>query len=172
MEKKALIRKEMINLLKSFDFADKSRQSQKIIAELLASEQWKKAKTVALYMPQEFEFDLQPLFEQADKQIVIPKTLADRHMIFVKYDKNDLERTKFGILEPKSKNEVVPDLILVPGLAWNKEGYRIGFGAGYYDRYLASFSGQTVSLCYDFQHRNFHPEPHDISIGEIFTYEH
>ena len=116
-----------------------------------------KAKTVALYMPQEFEFDLQPLFEQADKQIVIPKTLADRHMIFVKYDKNDLERTKFGILEPKSKNEVVPDLILVPGLAWNKEGYRIGFGAGYYDRYLASFSGQTVSLCYDFQHRNFHP---------------
>ncbi|XIE68434.1 5-formyltetrahydrofolate cyclo-ligase [Lactococcus garvieae] len=127
MEKKALIRKEMINLLKSFDFADKSHQSQKIITKLLESEQWKSAKTVALYMPQEFEFDLHPLFEQDDKQIVIPKTLADRHMIFVKYDKNDLERTKFGILEPKSKNEVVPDLILVPGLAWNKEGYRIGF---------------------------------------------
>ena len=64
MEKKALIRKEMINLLKSFDFADKSRQSQKIIAELLASEQWKNAKTVALYMPQEFEFDLQPLLSR------------------------------------------------------------------------------------------------------------
>ena len=172
MEKKALIRKEMINLLKSFDFADKSHQSQKIITKLLESEQWKSAKTVALYMPQEFEFDLHPLFEQDDKQIVIPKTLADRHMIFVKYDKNDLERTKFGILEPKSKNEVVPDLILVPGLAWNKEGYRIGFGAGYYARYLTSFSGQTVSLCYDFQHKDFHPEPHDISIGEIFTYEH
>lgn len=172
MEKKALIRKEMINLLKSFDFADKSHQSQKIITKLLESEQWKSAKTVALYMPQEFEFDLHPLFEQDDKQIVIPKTLADRHMIFVKYDKNDLERTKFGILEPKSKNEVVSDLILVPGLAWNKEGYRIGFGAGYYDRYLTSFSGQTVSLCYDFQQKDFHPEPHDISIGEIFTYEH
>ncbi|MCI3859760.1 5-formyltetrahydrofolate cyclo-ligase [Lactococcus garvieae] len=172
MEKKALIRKEMINLLKSFDFADKSHQSQKIITKLLESEQWKSAKTVALFMPQEFEFDLHPLFEQDDKQIVIPKTLAERHMIFAKYDKNDLERTKFGILEPKSKNEVVPDLILVPGLAWNKEGYRIGFGAGYYDCYLTSFSGQTVSLCYDFQHKDFHPEPHDISIGEIFTYEH
>ena len=172
MEKKALIRKEMINLLKSFDFTDKSHQSQKIITKLLESELWKSAKTVALYMPQEFEFDLHPLFEQDDKQIVIPKTLAERHMIFAKYDKNDLERTKFGILEPKSKNEVVPDLILVPGLAWNKEGYRIGFGAGYYDRYLTSFSGQTVSLCYDFQHKDFHPEPHDISIGEIFTYEH
>ncbi|MFK4955583.1 5-formyltetrahydrofolate cyclo-ligase [Lactococcus garvieae] len=172
MEKKALIRKEMINLLKSFDFADKSHQSQKIITKLLESELWKSAKTVALYMPQEFEFDLHPLFEQDDKQIVIPKTLAERHMIFAKYDKNDLERTKFGILEPKSKNEVVPDLILVPGLAWNKEGYRIGFGAGYYDRYLTSFSGQTVSLCYDFQQKDFHPEPHDISIGEIFTYEH
>ena len=172
MEKKALIRKEMINLLKSFDFADKSHQSQKIITKLIESEQWKSAKTVALYMPQEFEFDLHPLFEQDDKQIVIPKTLAERHMIFVKYDKNDLDRTKFGILEPKSKNEVVPDLILVPGLAWNKEGYRIGFGAGYYDRYLTSFSGQTVSLCYDFQQKDFHPEPHDISIGETFTYEH
>ena len=98
MEKKALIRKEMINLLKSFDFADKSHQSQKIITKLIESEQWKSAKTVALYMPQEFEFDLHPLFEQDDKQIVIPKTLAERHMIFVKYDKNDLERTKFGIL--------------------------------------------------------------------------
>lgn len=172
MEKKALIRKEMINLLKSFDFADKSRQSQKIVEKLLASDQWQTAKVVALYMPQEFEFDLKILFEQRDKQIVIPKTLPNRQMIFVKYNKNDLERTKFGILEPKSKQETVPDLILVPGLAWNKEGYRIGFGAGYYDRYLADFPGQTTSVCYDFQQKDFRPETHDISVGEVFTYEH
>ncbi|MEY8457620.1 5-formyltetrahydrofolate cyclo-ligase [Lactococcus ileimucosae] len=172
MEKKALIRKEMINLLKSFDSADKSHQSQKIIEKFLSSEQWRTAKVVALYMSQEFEFDLTPLFGQGEKQIVIPKTLPNRHMIFVKYDKNNLERTKFGILEPKSENAIVPDLILVPGLAWNKEGYRIGFGAGYYDRYLAHFSGQTASLCYDFQQKDFNPETHDISVGEIFTYEH
>ncbi|MBL3715400.1 5-formyltetrahydrofolate cyclo-ligase [Lactococcus garvieae] len=172
MEKKALIRQEMINLLKSFDLADKSYQSRKIIEKFLASEQWRTAKVVALYMPQEFEFDLKTLFEQKDKQIVIPKTLPNRHMMFVKYNKNDLERTKFGILEPKSNQEIVPDLILVPGLAWNKEGYRIGFGAGYYDRYLAHFSGQTASLYYDFQQKDFNSETHDIRIGDTFTYEH
>ncbi|EKF51743.1 5-formyltetrahydrofolate cyclo-ligase [Lactococcus garvieae] len=172
MEKKALIRKEMINLLKSFDFADKSHQGQIILEKLLHSKKWKAAKSVALYMPQEFEFDLKLLFEQENKQILIPKTLENRQMIFAKYDKNDLERTKFGILEPRSKQAEIPDLILVPGLAWNHQGDRIGFGAGYYDRYLANFKGQTASVCYDFQQINFDPEPHDIRVGEIFTYEH
>lgn len=57
-------------------------------------------------------------------------------MIFAPYVTNELKKSKFGIMEPTNLTEVTPDYILVPGLAWNSDGYRIGFGGGYYDRYL------------------------------------
>ena len=172
MEKKEQIRQNMIKSLKNFDFSKKKQQTDTILADLLNSKVWKEAQKVALYMAEEIEFDLKLLFAQADKEILIPKTLPKRQMIFVKYDKDKLERTKYGLLEPISAQAEVPDLILVPGLAWNAEGYRIGFGGGYYDRYLADFSGQTVSVCYDFQNVEFEPETHDIKVGEVFSYEH
>lgn len=87
---------------------------------------------------------------------------------FAKYDKENLVRSKFGLLEPKSEIAVEPDFILVPGLIWNDEGYRIGFGGGYYDRYLANFEGSTASVLYDFQKMDFEAESHDIAVQELF----
>ena len=94
--------------------------------------------------------------------------LPERQMIFAKYDKENLVRSKFGLLEPKSEIAVEPDFILVPGLIWNDEGYRIGFGGGYYDRYLANFEGSTASVLYDFQKMDFEAESHDIAVQELF----
>ena len=63
------------------------------------------------------------------------------------------------------------DLIHVPGLTFTREGYRIGYGGGYYDRYLENFAGQTMSTIYPCQIQTFNPDSHDIPVQEVLIYE-
>jgi 5-formyltetrahydrofolate cyclo-ligase len=151
MKKKAEIRKKMKFVLKKFDIVEKQRQTDAIIQQFWASEVYQKANIIAAFMPMPFEFDMTRLLADSSKQIVIPKTLPDYQMIFTAYDDSQLISTPFGVKESTSDVAIVPDLIIVPGLAWTREGYRIGFGGGYYDRYLAKSSAETVSFVYDFQ---------------------
>ena len=93
-------------------------------------------------------------------------------MIFVDYDPDNLVATSFGLMEPASdlaveKSEI--DLIHVPGVVFNAEGYRIGYGAGYYDRYLSDFEGETVSTVYPCQKHDFQPDSYDIPVKEVVT---
>lgn len=149
---------------------EKEYQTKIILSKLMKSKSFKDSKVIGLYMPTPIEFDLTLLFEEKlGKKILIPKVLSTTEMVFVAYAKDQLERSRFGLLEPKSEKAESPDLIVAPGLAWNFEGHRIGFGGGYYDRYLKNFKGRTLSCCYDFQRLSFEPEPHDIKIEEIFS---
>lgn len=151
MKKKAEIRKKMKLALKTFDSSDKKQQTQAIMTQFLASDIYQQAQTIAVFMPMTFEFDMTRLLSDTSKRIVIPKTLPQRKMIFTDYDKDELFLTPFGVRESKSDISVIPDLIIVPGLAWTEDGYRVGYGGGYYDRYLAGFTGETASFVYDFQ---------------------
>lgn len=164
------IRKEVLIKLKKFEEnkSEKEEQTIEILSKLLKEEVFIKSKVIALYMPQSFEFDLTLLFDNIkEKKILIPKVMEQKKMIFTAFDEKNLIRSKFGILETISSKEEYPDFILVPGLAWNAENYRIGFGGGYYDRYLKNFKGETMSLCYHFQKLDFEPEAHDVKIKEV-----
>ena len=95
-------------------------------------------------------------------------------MVLMDYDPNDLELTAFGLWEPRSERVVEQthiDLIHVPGVAFNKKGYRIGYGGGYYDRYLAEFQGKTVSTIYPCQLTDFQPDNYDIPVQEVLICE-
>ena len=96
-------------------------------------------------------------------------------MEFVAYDPQKLKQTSFGLLEPEEGSQAIDqseiDLIHVPGVAFQKDGYRLGYGGGYYDRYLADFDGATVSTIYACQEVDFSPASHDIPVQEVLVDE-
>ncbi|GAB2025966.1 5-formyltetrahydrofolate cyclo-ligase [Lactovum odontotermitis] len=177
VKNKVEIREEILLKLRNFAQNEKSAQTLNVLSEFISSQNFIRAQSIGLYMNTLLEFNLSELFNEClvtNKKIFIPQTLPHREMTFIELEgapenwRGQLE-SKRGILEPRSGNPGIPDLIVVPGLAWNSEGFRIGFGGGYYDRYLADFKGHTVSLVYDFQRVEFSPEAHDVAVKEIFS---
>lgn len=166
----------MIEQLKKQDKAVKAQRDRELFHRFIGLEAYQKAQTLATYLAFPFEFDTSLLLEQAQKdgkQVVVPKVYGQGKMIFVSYDAADLKTSTFGLKEPRSNQAVdksLIDLIHVPGLAFNHDGYRLGFGGGYYDRYLADFTGSTVSTVYPFQTLAFEPSQFDIPVKEVLRY--
>lgn len=169
---KANYRQQMLAFLKKQPQDQKARRDQELIAALLAHSAYARAKVLATYLPFPHEVDTSSLIlaAQADgKHLVVPK-IRDREMVFASYEPDKLEKTAFGLWEPVgtviyTKEQI--DLIHVPGLLFNQSGYRIGYGGGYYDRYLADFAGQTISTAYPEQVQEFQADCHDIPVQEV-----
>lgn len=155
MEKKAF-RQQQIQRLSQLPAESRVAQNLSLQQQLFASPEWQRAQTVAITISSAIEVDTRPLVKQAwadGKQVVIPKTLPHRQMAFYPYnDATELARTKFGILEPTTGTPVdkrAIDLILVPGLGYSRDQLaRIGFGGGYYDRFLADYPGTKLTLAF------------------------
>ena len=175
---KSELRKQVLHEMKAISQEQKQFIDQALTEQLLQHPFYQEAKVIATYLSFPHEFQTQGLIEQAlrdCKKVLIPKTYPKGRMDFVVYDPQQLVKTSFGLLEPQGDLEVVDvsqiDLIHVPGLAFSKEGYRIGYGGGYYDRYLKHFSGNTLSTVYPCQIRDFIPEDHDIPVQEVLIDE-
>jgi len=175
--KKAL-RKQVLQELKSLSAEEKEVMDAWLTEQLLLHPFYKEAKTIATYLSFPHEFQTARLIEQAQKDgktLLIPKTYPHGKMDFVVYKPEQLERNSFGLLEPQGDFTILEpsqiDLIHVPGLAFNPSGFRIGYGGGYYDRYLEYFPGHTISTIYPCQIQNFYPDPHDIPVKEVIIYE-
>lgn len=98
----------------------------------------------------------------------------DGEMVFAKAKLEDLVvSTEFGskILVPKNKTEkVIPEILLIPGLAFSKAGERLGRGKGYFDRYLENYSGLKVGVCFEFQVKSIVPtDDHDKKCDWLIT---
>ena len=175
---KAELRKQVLQEMKAIPREQKQAMDQVLTERLLQHPFYQEAKVIATYLSFPHEFQTQELIEQAlkdGKKVLIPKTYPKGRMEFVVYRPQQLVKTSFGLLEPQGDLEVVDasqiDLIHVPGLAFTTEGYRIGYGGGYYDRYLKHFSGNTLSTVYPCQIRDFIPEDHDIPVQEVLVDE-
>ncbi len=175
---KSELRKQVLHEMKALTREQKQFIDQALTERLLHHPFYQEAKVIATYLSFPHEFQTQELIEQAlkdGKKVLIPKTYPKGRMDFVVYDPQQLVKTSFGLLEPQGNLEVVDasqiDLIHVPGLAFTTEGYRIGYGGGYYDRYLKHFSGHTLSTIYPCQIKDFIPENHDIPVQEVLIDE-
>ncbi len=175
------MRKAYLARLQQLDQNTRLREQHRLAQKLYDLPQWTNAKTVALTMSQSFELDTAPLILHArheGKRVLVPRTLPKRQMEFVQIDEDtEFEETGFGVLEPLAGMVLQPqeiDLIVVPGVAFTADGKRLGFGGGYYDRYLANYPGRTVSLALTTQLADaaeWPGEDHDVRIGQVVNLE-
>ncbi|SFI07429.1 5-formyltetrahydrofolate cyclo-ligase [Tindallia magadiensis] len=180
---KQAMRKKMITQRESLEIDQVKQKSNAIHHHLFQTEAWKKANHMMIYLDFRNEvqtFPLIELFLAQNKHIYIPVTNPSNHHLTVselKEPSHDLQVAHFGLLEPKPEalrpsNPQILDLVIVPGVVFDREGYRVGFGAGYYDRFLPKLQQNThlISLVYDFQLVPSVPrEPHDIPVQWIVT---
>ena len=129
------------------------------LGELFAqSPMYQQAKTVYGYLPYNQEVRTTPMLERAladGKKVAVPKVYGDEMRFIYLTDMTRVEKGYAGIPEPVADEPVADDphaLVLMPGLAFDPEGHRIGYGGGFYDKFLAAEPEHpTLALCYDFQ---------------------
>lgn len=136
----------------------KLSEEKELLQQLFSSDFWKKNQLIGTTVNMPFELNTEPIIQQAfleGKRIAVPKVIAKGQMIFIEvFPETSYTISKFGVNEPSSGNEIKSNQlegILVPGVLFNKDGYRIGFGGGYYDRFLAEYHGETASLVFSYQ---------------------
>lgn len=175
---KSELRKLVLQEMKAVALEQKRTMDQVLTERFLQHPFYQEAEVIATYLSFPHEFQTQGLIEQAlkdGKLVLIPKTYPKGRMEFVLYEPQRLVRTSFGLLEPDGDVTVIDpsqiDLIHVPGVVFTTDGYRIGYGGGYYDRYLAAHGGHTISTLYPFQIQVFDPDSHDIPVEEVLIYE-
>jgi len=150
--------------------------SRALAQSLFSTQEYRTAKSVFLYLSMPGEVDTMPVLARAradGKRIAVPKVLGKGMSFFWLEPDTVLAPSAFGVLEPENaalaRDETA--LIIVPGLAFRPDGFRCGYGGGYYDRYLAAHPGcPTAALCFDFQiTRELEPDEHDIPVQQILT---
>ena len=133
-------------------------RSQKLSELFLNSEAYKNAKTVYGYLPYNQEVRTVPMLEQAlrdGKRVAVPKCYGDEMKFIYMDDLSKVEKGYANIPEPIADEPVADDetaLVLMPGMAFDPQGHRIGYGGGFYDKFLAQEPNHpTLALCYEFQ---------------------
>ncbi len=164
-----------------------SKSDRKIAAEsalkhLLQSQLFQKSQNIGCYLALDHELDCLPIILEiwkAHKNCFVPRMLAKQQLEFVKiYEKSALALNKFNILEPQEASPFPIqqlDLVIVPLVAFDKNGNRIGMGGGYYDRAFSFLKEnfakpKMLGLAYQFQEiAEFTPDPWDISLDGVLT---
>ena len=177
------IRNKIINNRNNLTEIEITEKSNIIFHKLKEMDLYKNAHNVMLYISFNNEVTTNTIIEDlfhANKRVFIPVTVSETKELIVSELlslEEDLEIGNFGVLEPKkaclrpfSPKEL--DLIIVPGVAFDSRGYRIGYGAGYYDRFLPQVPNNVpkVSIAFDLQIIDFVPsETYDIPVEYIIT---
>jgi len=178
MQQKIKLRKKYSNLRKK-KYYDVEKEFFLPLLKLIRLKIKKKLFKIAFYYPSNFELNVLKFLEFnyiSAQKILLPIIDNKNIMNFFSWKNNDLLFVnKFGILEPAKTMTQVPDVILVPILAYDKNKYRLGYGKGFYDRYLNKYLKQfknilTVGVAFSFQ--KYHKLPinrNDVKLDFIIT---
>lgn len=170
-EKYLAIRKNIIN---------REEKTKEIVDRLLNDSTYQKANTIALFKSFNFEVDTNSIIDISlsnNKVVALPRIEQDE-IVFYKIDsKSILVKNKYKIEEPISKKDNYIekeniDLVIVPGLCFDRSGNRLGYGKGFYDRFLSGTSIRTIAICFDEQllDEGLLPASNsDVKIEEIIT---
>ena len=179
MDKK-FIRNQVRQSLQTIDSEQYKLSSLLIKERLLREPSILKGNTIAITISNKREVDTKEIIESLwglKKKVVVPKCEpVDRSMNFYEIENfHQLENVYMDLQEPKPESSQLVkasqiDCIIVPGIVFDNKGYRVGYGGGYYDRYLTQFNGIMISLAFDIQLVMDVPkENYDIPIDLILT---
>lgn len=180
-EEKKTLRNKILTIRNSLDKNEKELMDISIYNKLINLDLYKKAKSIFIYISFSNEIDTVKIINKAleyGKEVYIPKIYReDKSMKAIRMNSFDeLEKNFMGILEPVNDSNYIEkeniDLIIVPGVVFDKEGNRIGYGGGYYDRYLSDIKDKKnkVVLSYGLQIIDeIEPEIHDIQVDYIIS---
>ena len=156
-ESKDILRKRMKTLRDGLSEEARIGLSGQAVHRLKLLPEVTKANTVFCYISIGSELSTLGLLmwlRKQGKNICVPKLIGDK-MLPVRFESlEQCAKGRFGIPEPKAENPVSPsqiDICIAPGLAFDRDGQRLGYGKGYYDRFFSCFSGIRIALCFDFQ---------------------
>ena len=154
---KNILREKYKNIRMGMTSEMKDEYDRKIFERVTSLYQYKHCRYLFIYVSKELEVDTKMLIQKAltdGKQVAVPKCIEGHKMDFyVIRSFDDLEKGAFGLLEPKT--DICPKvtsyyraMCIVPGMSFDFRGCRIGYGGGYYDRFLADFNGSKIGICY------------------------
>ena len=162
--KKKKLREEILKKLHSISKEKKEKKVKALKKKLFSLEEFKKAKCVMFYVSKHYEVDTHEMIDESiamGKKVVVPITLKEEKTLKpseLKDREKELTKSHYGIHQPGEEHiRPVPleevDLMVVPGLAFDRRGHRLGHGGGYYDRFLEKAPSEifTVGLAFDFQ---------------------
>ena len=168
---------------RSMDPEAKAQMDRQITDRICSLYQYREARTLLCYVSKPIEVDTIPLIRRAledGKQVACPRCVeGTRQMEFYLIRSlDDLEKRTFGVLEPKVPGcELLTDftgsLCIVPALMYDLKGYRLGYGGGYYDRFLSGYDGYKIGITYRrnilrFLHYGRYDIPVDMIVTESF----
>ena len=167
-------------IFKRNNIENKKEKSTIINNKVKEQQEYKMANIIALYKSLQSEVDTESLIRDSinlGKIVALPKVEKEELKFYkIKSEKDKLIKSKFGVEEPEGNeinyiDENYIDLIIVPGVCFDKEKNRLGFGKGYYDRFLANSKAQTIGICFEEQivEKMLPREEHDIKIQKIIT---
>ena len=172
---KRSLRGEILAKRKAQSKEEREVKSHLIRQELINLPEFRKAKVIAFYLPINGEVDTLEMIKWAHEEgneVCVPVLHKGKPMCMCVYEPVDeLGKGKYNIPEPAGKPEKHHvDMVVVPGVVFDREGHRIGMGGGHYDKYLADRKCVNVGICFDFQLVDKLPrESHDVPMNIIIT---
>ena len=174
MDKQAL-RKQIREQKRAMTEAEIVEKSEALGRLFVASEAYRQAKTIYGYLPYNQEVRTTAMLQKAlddGKQVAVPKCYGDEMRFIYLDDLSKVEKGYCNIPEPIEDGPIANDptaLVLIPGLAFEPQGHRMGYGGGFYDKFLAAEPDHpTLALCYDFQMlEHLETEAHDIPVDYV-----
>ena len=174
LDKKAL-RREIGAKKRAMSAEEIERASARLAEKFFQTELYRQAKAIYGYLSYNQEVRTEPILRRAQadgKRVAVPKVYGDEMLFLWLDDLKQVAPGAYGIPEPIADEPVAMDetaLVLMPGLAFDPEGHRLGYGGGFYDRYLADQPNHPlVALCYSFQLLDhLETEAHDVPVDLV-----
>jgi 5-formyltetrahydrofolate cyclo-ligase len=173
-------RQRVLQQRRAFSATEKTPAEQRMLKFLQSWEIFRQAKTIHIFISKTDEPDTSPIIESAwesGKTVAVPCVVPESFELFHSQLKSfeDLSSGALGVLEPSPEGRIAMnpesfDLVIIPGVAFDRQGGRLGYGKGYYDRFLEQTAAFRLALAFNFQVLEKVPtEKHDVPMNGILT---